>query len=217
MADAHPHTPGLVGPVNQVTRHAQTHGVLPQRVIRPRGHDPGQGIAHGGVFPAHGLGYGPLRVGRLLDNAGLSLGGFPALPAYAHRVGDNLGGLSRRRFGKIEQAHGGEVQHQPLACAGREHEFGGQYHRGAFPRQPGIDTRVGGHYLLVAQVIAPGYISKRILRPGRGHLNFTDHIGPLRGQRKAVAGGGGRRGLGELAGIKQGATGQQAYSEQEHK
>ncbi|MNN46531.1 hypothetical protein D3C81_1609140 [compost metagenome] len=79
-------------------------------------------------------------------------------------------------LGEVVHAVFGQVDHDAFARPRRQDEAGRQDDLGIHPRQPGIDPRVGGDHLQIAQIVGRADIGEGVFVLGLDHLHFADDV-----------------------------------------
>src|SRR4029077_11627484 len=107
----------------------------------------------------------------------------PVYLADAHRVVDDDRLLVRARLGKVIQPVLGQVDHDPLAGAGRQNVAARKRQPLPGAGKPHVHTRVRADDLVVAEAVAMRDIRKRVFVDGRDVGVFTDDRGAIGGKR----------------------------------
>ncbi|MNF98175.1 hypothetical protein D3C84_810290 [compost metagenome] len=95
-------------------------------------------------------------------------------------------------LGEIVETVLGQVDHDALARPRWQDEASRQHDLGASARQPGIDTRVGGDHLAVAQVIGGAQVGEGVFVFGLDDLHLANDVFTRRWQRQLQGGNGAR-------------------------
>ncbi len=188
VARAQPDTRRLVGPVDEVARPPEVHGIRAEGIVRTRRHPRGQRVALLRVLLAHRRRRRPPRILALRNDLGRTDRRGPAHLADADRERHHDALLACGRLRKIEQPQGRDVDDDALVRRIGQNELGRQEDARAFAGQPDVDARVRARDLVEAQVETPRDVGNRVLLPREGHLQLADHAGGLRVVRKRVRG-----------------------------
>src|SRR5690606_6582572 len=180
MADAHTDTELLVRTMNQVTGERQRELVRTERVVGARWYDSGQDIPLGGVLFTNRLGWIPGRVRRLHRHPANAQWRAPAFSTDTQRECMH----HVLPFREVVQTILGQVDHDALARARRQHVTRRQDDFAALTRQPGVDARVGCDHFQIAEIVCRTQIGEGVLVLGLDHLYLADHVLTWRRQWK---------------------------------
>ena len=75
---------------------------------------------------------------------------------------------------EIEHAQLREIDHEPFARCGRQHELRRQHDLASLAGHPRIDARVGARDFFVAEIEAPRDVRQRVLAHHLRHLQLAD-------------------------------------------
>ena len=168
------------------SRPAEIHRERAERIVGTGRHARRQDVALRRVFPAHGFGRRPDRILALRHDLRGAFGSCPADHADADRHSRHDTRFTLRGFWKIVQAQRRKIDDHAVVGRVRQHELRRQHDPRAFPGQPGIDTRVCIHDLVVAKVEAARDVGKRVFVGRNRRLQRADHRRGLRVVRKSV-------------------------------